>query len=63
MPAQSKLGFGTLLEIESATPGTFTTIGGVTSLKPPGVKAEVLDRTTVVSPLSQDTLAGGNGVA
>lgn len=59
MPAQSKLGFGTLLEIESATPGTYTTIGGVTALKPPGVKAEVLDRTTMASPAKTKQKLGG----
>lgn len=46
----ARIGFGTLLAIETATPGTYTVIGGITAIKPPGMTADVLDRTTMQSP-------------
>jgi predicted secreted protein len=60
MAATAKIGFGTLLEIEKAgTPDTYDTIGGITSLKPPGVSAEVIDRTTMQSPGKTKQKMGG----
>ena len=39
----------TTIAIESATPGTFTTIGGVRTFSGPGGQANVIDATTLSS--------------
>ncbi len=55
----AKIGFGTVLEIESGTPGQYTTVGGITSVKPPGVTAEVVDATHMKSAnKAKEKLAG-----
>lgn len=52
MTAIAKLGFGTLIKIGNGDgpPETFTTVGNIVSLKPPGKKTAVVDRTTMQSP-------------
>ena len=40
---------GSLIQIESATPDTYTTIGGVRTFSGPGGQANVIDATTLQS--------------
>lgn len=58
--AESKIGYGALFKVENAsTPGTYDTVGEITSIKPPGVSAEILDRTTMQSPNKTKQKLGG----
>lgn len=45
----AKTGYGTLFQVETSTPGTFETIGEVTSISGPDVSLDMIDATHIES--------------
>lgn len=55
----AKTGFGTTFAIESATPGTYTSLGELVDVTPPALTRETVDATNHASPERMREHIGG----